>query len=827
MKEKSKVDLLIEATPYELNNSEKSELFVNALSEELCYHYNNNNEYKQFCDRKNFDPNKFKGNLEDIPPVSVSVFKEMGHKLRSVPESEIKISLQSSATSGTPSTVVVDKITSKRQSKVMVKVMKEFIGVERKPFIVVDVSPKPENIHFLGARYAAIGGYLNFASKVEYALNLNNNNLAHFRLDAVKKFVREQTQAEPMIVFGFTYVLFSHVVKELNALNIRLNLPKGSKVIHIGGWKKLESEKISKEKFNELVSTVFGIEETDVIDIYGFTEQMGLNYPDCECGYKHVPAYSEVLVRDPATRDVLPAGKEGALQFISPIQHSYPGNVVLTDDLGVINQDPCPFNRKGTRFKILGRLKKAEVRGCGDILSSKLKFSDVSIKDNLSGSDKLQVLFWRNASVEESLSDEKKLQFVIDQLKERQKWLNNQPIDALIGLIGEVSKKWMNPKGELLKLKDKGLSFLASWSQPEHINRIATLGLRGDRHHIESFLSFGESRKQFLKANSRGLVAHWLAGNVQVLGMFALIQCILTKNVNILKISSNDDGVFSDLLAGFEDVEFTTPGGFNIKGNELLQTIAIVYFSSANKKMGELMSKEAEARIAWGGRSAVQAVAQYPSKFDTEDIIFGPKLSFSVISKDMLLTERKAKKLARKVSVDVSIFDQTGCASPHNLFIESGGNISPREFCKYLAASLEKTTIQIPKGETSVEQISEIHSIRGVYDFKGEVFASRDSTWTVLFSEEDELNKPIYSRVINVNPVPSIMDCLKYVDEDTQTIGVAASGEKALEFATKAVEAGVMRCPEIGRMLNFESPWDGIFIMDRLVRWSTFGGPLV
>ena len=45
--------------------------------------------------------------------------------------------------------------------------------------------------------------------------------------------------------------------------------------------------------------------------------------------------------------------------------------------------------------------------------------------------------------------------------------------------------------------------------------------------------------------------------------------------------------------------------------------------------------------------------------------------------------------------------------------------------------------------------------------------------------------------------------------------------------AKNAVEKGVMRCPEIGRMLNFESPWDGIFLMERMVRWSTFGGPLV
>ena len=50
--------------------------------------------------------------------------------------------------------------------------------------------------------------------------------------------------------------------------------------------------------------------------------------------------------------------------------------------------------------------------------------------------------------------------------------------------------------------------------------------------------------------------------------------------------------------------------------------------------------------------------------------------------------------------------------------------------------------------------------------------------------------------------------------------------DKAIDFANKATMAGVARCPLIGRMLNFEMPWDGLFLIDRLVRWNTLGGPL-
>lgn len=88
------------------------------------------------------------------------------------------------------------------------------------------------------------------------------------------------------------------------------------------------------------------------------------------------------------------------------------------------------------------------------------------------------------------------------------------------------------------------------------------------------------------------------------------------------------------------------------------------------------MSGSAQVRIAWGGKEAVETVAKYPSMIDCETVVFGPKLSYAVIAREELSSEHAAKKLARRVSVDVSVFDQSGCASPHNLYIEKGGIVT-------------------------------------------------------------------------------------------------------------------------------------------------------
>lgn len=818
---------LLSKQPFNCVGTEKKSngFFYKSLMEEIRFHYDHNSMYHRFCVNKGFDPYVFSGDISEIPPVQVSVFKGLGNSLNSVPSEDIRLTLQSSATSGVPSSVPIDKITSKRQVKSMIRVVGDYIGNERKPFLIMDVDPTTGFAEILGARYAAVSGYMNFASDVAYFLKVNEKNTYFFDMEGIKDYI-EGLDGQSAVVFGFTYILYSEVIRPLIEKGERFFLPEGSKVIHIGGWKKLENEKINKSEFNKLAAKLFGISENDIIDIYGFTEQMGLNYPDCPCGCKHTPLYSEVIVRDVVTKKVLPPGGEGLLEFVTPIPHSYPGNAVLTDDIGMIDDGICEYGRSGTRFRVLGRLKKAEVRGCGDILSSKLNFKGAyeGSFEAVHGSIRT---FYNGRMLLGDGSSEDEIQSVCRSLREHLAWIRRQPVDALIGLISKGSRKWESESEHFSSTQNQGLGFLVSWCKPENLVRISNDGLRGNRGYADGFRPLDDSGVRLLRSTSRGLVCHWLAGNVHVLGMFVLIQSILTGNVNLLRVSSRDNGSFQALLSVFEGEEYVTPGGYRIKGNDLLKTIALVFFDHSDRKASEKMSELADVRVAWGGAEAVSAVASYPSKYDCEDIIMGPKLSMSVVAREVLSDQRKAKKLARRVAVDASVFDQTGCASTHNVFVERGGDVSPEDFASCLADGMEKVSKQIKKGDMLPEEFASVYSVRGVYDFKGKVFGDDESVWTVLYDEEIDLCSPVYSRVVFVHAVDSIDDVLPFLTDDIQTIGLAAEGERATVFATLAAESGVIRFPVPGRMLNFESPWDGMFIMDRLVKWNTIGGPLV
>ena len=102
------------------------------------------------------------------------------------------------------------------------------------------------------------------------------------------------------------------------------------------------------------------------------TEQLGTVYPDCSEGFKHVPLYSDIIIRDITTTESLAKGKAGLIQFVSPIAHSYPGISILSDDIGrIVGVDDCECGRMGKYFVFEKRAEFAELRGCGDTLDIK------------------------------------------------------------------------------------------------------------------------------------------------------------------------------------------------------------------------------------------------------------------------------------------------------------------------------------------------------------------------------------------------------------------------------------------------------------------------
>ena len=367
-------DTLMTLPSYSTPVDEKHKYLLLAVMEALSSHYERCQLYRNWCNKKHFDPKQPIAKLADIPFLPVNIFKRLS--LQSIDDTNILKVLKSSGTSSqVPSQVPLDRITRDRQMRVLVNSLKYIIGEQRRPFIVFDVKPSQNQSTSaeLSARVAGLRGYLMAASRTYYVLK-SNNGIPELDIDALTSAINEiKANNENLCFLGYTFVLYQYVIRVLAAKGISFNLPESTLLLHFGGWKKLEAHKISKPLLNSTIADVFGLASSRVCDIYGFTEQLGVIYPDDPEGIKRTPVYAEVLVRDPITLRLLPDGETGLLEFISPVPYSYPGVTVLTDDMGkIVSRKPAINGWTGTGFEIIGRAKNAEIRGCGDTLPDRV-----------------------------------------------------------------------------------------------------------------------------------------------------------------------------------------------------------------------------------------------------------------------------------------------------------------------------------------------------------------------------------------------------------------------------------------------------------------------
>src|SRR3989344_3360936 len=364
------LDDILDKDPFSLPNSSKEAILLPIVREATVWHFKHSKEFKNICAMHNFDP--FASfSISDLPFLPVSLFKKF--ELLSVPKNEIVKTLYSSSTSGHPSKIFLDKTTANSQIKALSKILTDYFGKDRRYFIVFDNEDTLKSTDgSLSSRNTAIRGILGLAKKVDFILDKN----LRIDLKKLKRVANNLSQGDRICFFGFTWLVHNvcnDPLKDFQIKKIFKDIKSTNKLfLHIGGWKKLQDLNVSKSGFNKLVGDFTNVKVKKIVDFYGMTEQLGTVYPDCSEGFKHVPLYSDIIIRDITTTESLAKGKAGLVQFVSPIAHSYPGISILSDDIGrIVGVDDCECGRMGKYFVFEKRAEFAELRGCGDTLDIK------------------------------------------------------------------------------------------------------------------------------------------------------------------------------------------------------------------------------------------------------------------------------------------------------------------------------------------------------------------------------------------------------------------------------------------------------------------------
>jgi hypothetical protein len=339
---------------FTLAQADKEARMLPELVELTERHRERSEAYANILSAIGHGPGRTYGAVAELPWLPVRLFKTS--QLKSIPDDEVFKILTSSGTTGDVSRIYLDKAAAAAQTRMLSRTIQEVLGKRRLPMLVVDTTAIIKNRTSFSARGAGVLGMVNFGRDHVWVLDEHGEP----DVEAIRTFLA-QHGGEPFLIFGFTFMAWLYLYEV--ARQHGFDLSNGI-LIHSGGWKKLTDQAVDNAEFRRRFAADTGL--TRIHNFYGMVEQIGVVYlegPDGNALY--CPDFADVIIRDPETWAEMPPGQPGLVEVISTLPESYPGHVLLTEDLGVvhgIDDGAWP----GKRFSILGRLPRAEARGCSD-----------------------------------------------------------------------------------------------------------------------------------------------------------------------------------------------------------------------------------------------------------------------------------------------------------------------------------------------------------------------------------------------------------------------------------------------------------------------------
>ncbi|MBW1793741.1 MAG: hypothetical protein JRJ38_04830 [Deltaproteobacteria bacterium] len=405
---------------------------------------------------------------------------------------------------------------------------------------------------------------------------------------------------------------------------------------------------------------------------------------------------------------------------------------------------------------------------------------------------------------------------VIGDLKQAQENLKRWPVDRIIELFDEFGFRLMDRRLSIHgDYPNSGIAYIAGWCRKSNLVSLLQSAFQS-RYVLDRFVDSEAKTDRSYRAHSRGLVVHWMAGNVPTLGFLSLIQGVLTKNANLIKPASGSN----DLLAQLLFVLSTAKEGEPQSGRDLVKSMAVVRYDRNRKDIGAAISKEADVRVFWGGDDSVATMRALPTKLHTRDLVFSNKTSFMAIDNGSLET-MDMEAIARRVAMDISVFEQKACASPHTLFLETEDASVVQQFALCLKEALSRALASIPKTIPSQNEISAVLNLRAQYDMFHQAWYSEGTEFSILSDDYFQLGPPIGNRTIYLRKIDNLQKLTELITPQVQSVGILAKPETFERVTALFSEKGVHRFTNIGAITHFEVPWDGYILPQYLVRWTS------
>jgi phenylacetate-CoA ligase len=409
------------------------------------------------------------------------------------------------------------------------------------------------------------------------------------------------------------------------------------------------------------------------------------------------------------------------------------------------------------------------------------------------------------------------------------------PISEILSVIDRVGKLW-RPGGKYFEQALKEVSDEISFSQAMVEQTLRIIPMICDQAALKRRLEIEFGNPEVLDhfvtkpgysgrvhAAPFGTLLHVAAGNVFIGCIDSLINGFVTKNVSIMKLSGKNQK-FPVLFA--KSILEADPDGV------LADQFSLVYWPGGKTEVENVFKSRVNAIIAWGGQEMIEAYRKNLGA-GVALIEHGPKISFQAVFKnayeERITQTGGLTELARSIATDVSLWDQSACSSPQNLFVEEGIDR------KSLMAAIGDALNGMPwergalSGDEQVELLKE--RCRATYSElmeQGALLQGKD--WMVSYDPQPGLRSSPLNRTLILKTFKSVEDLGNQIvsySSFLQTCGYLASAEDRETLLAQGARWGIQRFAPVGQMMSGQegSPHDGRYGWVELTRMISDESP--
>jgi phenylacetate-coenzyme A ligase PaaK-like adenylate-forming protein len=316
-------------------------------------------------------------------------------------------------------------------------------------------------------------------------------------------------------------------------------------------------------------------------------------------------------------------------------------------------------------------------------------------------------------------------------------------------------------------------------------------------------------QETLIKAQPLGLILHITAGNVFLSSLDSLLMAMVTKNISLLKVSSENKTFPLYFARTLKKIDTNAV---------LSDKFAILHWKGGDQTIEAPLKKKVNAIVAWGGEEMISSMRKdLPAEVKLLD--FGPKVSFQIMSRQGL-SSMGLSKAAQAVVSDVIPWNQGACASPQDLFVQEG--VDQNELMRALEAAFSNAP---KRNALSDDEATEIlkEKYRALYSElmeNGKMAAGPDF---LLHAEANKYLRPSplnRSLIIKTfKDAADLADHLRPFSYYLQSASYLLSSDEKNDYLDELAAVGVKRLAPLGTITMGKdgAPHDGRFVLRELV----------